>query len=785
MSLPGKLCIGILEEDNPLKSYFRFKPLLVDEGGSYVPYTEGQIYPQDGCIRIVPDKNESYHFKARMRRIGLFCVVDLRGHPEENDKIRPNKNYREEGPEQNAYIIYSDVVRGPAPEMIYEILPKGEPEALRPAPHTAEVLLRGEALDARCWRWQDVEDAEGWARLVEGERECGLEDLQVFDLPGFRDETLSFAVVPAGKMEKVTDVQEPQKPAAEPQPAAKAPAPKPEPATEAPAPKPEPAAKPEPGRAPENGVENAEKPWIHHDSSVAPAPPDPRLSPAQRLMAAQAGLNPRRGRSLQELIDEKWQQSRMNQLGQPVAPITTGAPVVSPVENAVRSVREVWSQPNLRQDLLESLGGIEEFGASLEECREAARQRDIEGHLENLEAQRLALLGELDHLKAGGEALRAQLKQEIRREATGELAEAVRQVDAAKAEREKYEKLASEAKAAAQDARKAVEALTGEELERRLRDLALNDRMLERMAEIKGEAQPLPEPMAPENTGAEALLGRVVARFEAEGYAISRFEALNLCACLAVSPVMILSGPVGCGKSETARLLGEALGWKDAGRWAAFGPGRKPLEGDARVAALARQPEDPAMLLLDDANLYPACDPLRGLGAALAHPAWRLCLTAQDSHSGHPLPANLLDKGFTVRLTPKPDAPWQPKPKAAFAPQPPVSLAALEEWRPRSESAVPAACGERMDALRKGLSACGAAISRRALDDAWNYCGMMAAGMGEAADAAAITDLAVAQRLLPALLASAPIEALRKLPALLAGMPVSLALLNQPLPVMI
>ena len=777
MSLPGKLCVGILEEDNPLKSYFRFKPLLVDEDGKYVPYADGQAYPVDGCIRIVPDKNESYHFKARMRRIGLFCVVDLREHPEENDKIRPNKNFREEGPEQNAYIIYSDVVRGPAPGMIFEILAQGQPDALRPAPHTEEVLLRGDALEARRWRWQGVEDAEGWARLVEGEGECALDEVQVFDIPGFRDEQLSFAIVPAGRLEKVSDLPDPQKPAEAPKAEPKAEQ-KAEPkAEEKPEEKPEPKAEPKPPKE--------EKPWIHHDRSMQPPPPDPRLSPAQRLMAAQAGLNPRRGRSLQELIDEKWQQSRLNQLGQPVAPITTGAPVVSPVENAVRCVRDVWNQPNLRRDLLESLGGIEEFGASLEECREAARQRDIEGHLDNLEARRLALLGELDRLKAGGEALRAQLKQELRRDAAGELAEAVQKAEAAKAEQRKYEQLASEAKAAAQDARRAVDDLAGEELERRLRDLALNGRMLERMAEIRGEAEALPQPAALEPAGAEALLGRVIERFAAEGYEIDRFEALNLLACLAASPAMILSGPVGCGKTETARLLAEALGWKGAGRWAAFGPGRKPLDGDGRVAELERLPEDPAMLLLDDANLYPACDPLRGLGAALAHPAWRLCLTAQDSHSGHPLAANLLDKGFFVRLAPKPGAPWQPRPKAAFAPLPPVSLAALDEWMPRAEAAVPAACAERMAALRRGLDECGAAVSRRALDEAWNYCGIMAAGMGEAADPAAIADLAVAQRLLPALLAGAPVEALQRLPALLEGMPACLALLRQPLPVMI
>ena len=43
MTLPGKLCVGILEEDNPLKSYFRFKPLLVAEEGGYLPDDEGEL----------------------------------------------------------------------------------------------------------------------------------------------------------------------------------------------------------------------------------------------------------------------------------------------------------------------------------------------------------------------------------------------------------------------------------------------------------------------------------------------------------------------------------------------------------------------------------------------------------------------------------------------------------------------------------------------------------------------------------------------------------------------
>lgn len=41
----GKLCVGILEEDNPLKSYFRFKPLLVYQPEGYAPFDGEKIYP--------------------------------------------------------------------------------------------------------------------------------------------------------------------------------------------------------------------------------------------------------------------------------------------------------------------------------------------------------------------------------------------------------------------------------------------------------------------------------------------------------------------------------------------------------------------------------------------------------------------------------------------------------------------------------------------------------------------------------------------------------------------
>ena len=61
----------------------------------------------------------------------------------------------------------------------------------------------------------------------------------------------------------------------------------------------------------------------------------------------------------------------------------------------------------------------------------------------------------------------------------------------------------------------------------------------------------------------------------------------------------------------------------------------------------------------------------------------------------------------------------------------------------------------------------------------------MLALLGEDADADEIFDAAVAQRILPALLAAAPGEALGRLDALIGDLPRCKALLKEPLPICI
>ena len=797
MPLPGKLCIGILEEDNPLKSYFRFKPMLLKEGEKYVPFMEHGLYPKDGCIRIVPDKNESYHFKSRMRRMGLFCVVDLRIHSDENDKIRPNKNFREDGSEDNAFIIYSDVVREPVQSLICEVLPAKALEEVIDPPRTPGVLLKlEEGVSEKRFAWELVEGEESRARLVETEETCPLDQWQVFELPGFHDSAVHFAIgpgeivqLPSEHHEHSMEHGEPH-PLPEPRTGVIVVRPAEKPASEKPpmAEKRKPAERPVPEKpvaeAPAVQVviaDNPEKPWLHHDGSMLPRPVDPRLSPAQRILAAQSGLNPRKSRSLQEIIDDKWQSSRLSQLGQAPSQIITGAPVSSPVEVATEAVRTAWNQPDLRDALLVSLSGLEEFGASLEECRLAAKQRDIDQHLEDLEARRLALLNEVEQLRRGNDHIKQQLKQELRADCAGELAEAVKQTQAAKAEQARWKVQADQAKLAAQDARKALEGLTDEALEQKLRELALNKNMLARMARIGREPEEVSAPINAEAADLNALTERVMARFEAAGRPIGRFEALNLLVCLGLSPITVLGGPLGCGADEAADLLADALGWTAAGRRVSFGPGKGSLADRPEIAKLNRQPDVPAMLVLRDANLVPAADPLRGLGGANAR--WRLCLTVQDTHSGLPLNAAALDRGFMVRLSDDGEAPWQPNRRTAMADAPFAHLS--DAVAAVNADAVPEACALIVEQFRKGLRGCGASVSRKALDDAWRYCAVMCACLGEEADPAALADHAIAQRVLPGLLASAPVEALRALPKLLRELPVSRKLMDAPVPVMI
>jgi len=138
MNFQGQFVLVYLEEDNIAKAYFRIKPLMTQDG----PIGETKdAYPDDGFLRIVPDRNEQHTFKERMRSMCGLCMIDLRNQPPEANKIRTNKNYSPARGETNQYIIYSDAVRALPDDLLYQVVPDG---ALATA-STARVYIRNGA----------------------------------------------------------------------------------------------------------------------------------------------------------------------------------------------------------------------------------------------------------------------------------------------------------------------------------------------------------------------------------------------------------------------------------------------------------------------------------------------------------------------------------------------------------------------------------------------------------------------------------------------------------------
>ena len=783
MTLPGKLCVGILEEDNPLKSYFRFKPLLVAEEGGYLPFDGAEAFPENGCLRIVPDKNESGHFKARMRRIGRYALLDLRAHPGENDKIRPNKNYHVDSAETNAYIVYSDVVVEPPAGMLFEVLDRAAPEdsshmaLTMPLPGTPRVLFRDEngGVAPALWRAAAMEGVEGAVELSREEERIlpGLGGET--RLPGFAGEqTCVMLAAPGALLTRAAEATEGAEATEAHAPVVARPVEvRP---VEAPSPieaRPIEAPSPVAARPVETPSARAERP------GRAEAPRErekPRLSARAQAMALQTGLNPRRSRSLQEIIDDRWRRSRFDQLGHPVPGEATGMPVESPVERAMDALRAAWRIEETRPKLAEAIGELEGMSGAIQK---GAAKREDEARaqrLNELEAQRLRLLNEVSALEARRADARERLLEDVRRDNARQLAEGERKLEALKADIAACEERAQGARAALAEAESAYA-----EAEKRLAARAMETKAL-RFLQTPAERVPTDSALP----SAGELISDVRTYLERAGVPLSHDQAVELLAALTLSPVTVLCGPALAPKGELARALAGALGLGN--RFLCLSDPRHYEVRNAQLRALLEDKNDPApaMILLENCNevarvpfVTSVVWQLEPLKRPLC-PA-RLLLTASDG--GAPLATELLDTAYVLRLEPESaDTPWHEEREAPVEPELAVSRAALENiFRPHAE-AVTEEVRERMARLRADLAAHGVRFSRRTLDAVWLFCAAAAPLLRERSPMQAL-DMALAHRALPALLSSAPLEALKAMPEMVTDLEECRKLLERPLPI--
>lgn len=117
----GTVTLSFVEEDNKQRVIFRVVPLCTREGTTFRDAVG--IFPDEGSLRVVPDKREQSTFKERMRGMGNLCVIQLTSNDgKEIGKIRQNRNYGPAQGERNQYAIYSDVIEEFAPESVFEVL---------------------------------------------------------------------------------------------------------------------------------------------------------------------------------------------------------------------------------------------------------------------------------------------------------------------------------------------------------------------------------------------------------------------------------------------------------------------------------------------------------------------------------------------------------------------------------------------------------------------------------------------------------------------------------------
>jgi len=833
MTLPGKLTIGFLQEDNPQKSYFRVRPLLIQDEGGYHP-TENvkETYLEDGFIRIVPDKNEQSHFKTRMRTLGRYCAIDLRKHPGENDKIRPNKNHNGENGDRNAYIVYSDVITAVAPLLIAEIVEVDE-DGLFPAPGTKLVALKYDGALKGIYQW-DERGEQGAFIVGENLTNQTLSEENAIELSlpdGVTVRVLAdlprLGASMSGPVEVVERTEAPKLvpvPKAEP-----AVAPVPAPKAEVPA---VPAVQTEPVSVPaapvvpaapqtEAVVEAApEKPWIQRSTVVIPRVIISKTaSPQEQSMAAQSGFNPKRGLSLKDIIDDKWRQSRYDQLGHEVVGDVTASPLESPVDQAMEAFRDAWNLPEARDSLIAALLRLDKMDEALgaNGAPDAEQMRALnagEQQMLRLEADRLRLLGDIDELKRLRQDKRTELINELRRTHSAEFDQTERRNRELLEAQQNYAEQSEQTRKAAEAIGQEFVQQLGVQIDQKMTEHLLSGRAMDLMATLSRRPCGAANHPQSEEMSAGELISAVRVRFGEAGITLSNDEAVNLLTCLTLGRIMIVSGESGSGKSEFVRTLAAALGIAETdsdcfaeiqaqSSWRSLGEEIEKLSpngvAQVRLPEIKRLLENrdysvPALLMIDGANRASMDCYLgemlsmgeKGARSALTTGAGRiklgdnlrLMLTVQDS--GMALSGEMLDRAWTLRLSKEDaDSDWMPASCALPHPEAAISMETLKKvFKVGAE--LPGEVTERMRILRSKLAEAGMLLSRRTLTDLYNYCSAALPYMR--CKPLEVFDYAFSQRVMPVLMATADLDALHALPKIIPDMPRSFRLLGETLP---
>lgn len=535
MNLERDLVFCFIEEDNIQRAHFRVRPLMTIHGN--VQEEAQRLWPDEGCLRIVPDRNEQHTFKERMRTLGGYCVMNLQGISADVNKIRTNKNYRPEKGESNQFILYSDTVQ-PVPEhTFFQVLEGAAADFSALAEKSITPLFYIKQDDTLYGPVKKAEPAQpDTAQAAEGV-------LYPLTCPDGQERVL-LCIQPA-----------------------------------APAPKEEalPIGKPlqilDQSKDFEETLSGLNQPLskganLLHQAAETPAPVPPAsdkpLAGTPLFRATMRTSVPQPKNKLQEVVAAQWRVARNEPPTDPLPADTAMRQVENPVEIACTSLRTAWQVPEAQNQLIDFLLSLDGMRAKLDtrlaEVAEGSMlQKALHARLQDMEAERLSLLLQLDKAKADLESFRRTVAEQLSAKAKTEIDQLTQR------------KTQCEAAVAALEQQQAALLAQRDELTRRVDELqaalpavlakALTDAQL--TAPVAGVPLRL-SPAVGQDAEATEMIRRVMDAFTASGVSMERNAAIALLALLGICPRWGLTAASSAAASTLMGNLVSSLGWSSS-----------------------------------------------------------------------------------------------------------------------------------------------------------------------------------------------------------------------------
>ncbi len=620
MNLDRCLLFSYLEEDNIQKAYFRVRPLLTTEGD--VRAEAEQLWPSEGCLRIVPDRNEQHTFKGRMRELGAYCVVDLRGLPTDAGKIRTNKNYRPEKGEMNQYILYSDTVHALPENTFYQIV-DGAAEDYAVAAGKAVTPLffirEGDTLYGPVRREvpekpQPAEEASGMlfelpcpdgvTRLM-----LCMEDGPAVSAPAGQDAPVQTSVseqeAPAAEQENESPVAATEEnPSAAPTEAAPV-------ADDIALPIGKPLQILDQSKGFEETLQTLDKPVSKNANLLrqrdtrsarpaAPAPVKPgELNGTPLVRTPLRTSVPQPKNRTQEIIASQLVIGKYEPPTQNLPSGTAMRDVANPVETACVSLRQAWNAAEAQTQLLDCILSLDGIRAKLEPRLVGGDgmtmlQRVLRDRLQDLEAERLTALCELDRARRDVDEYKEELINGLKHRIQRETSQLESDKNACTA---RVEELKSEVNAlsAQRDALLAkVDELQNAAVPAAMAKLLADAQMVSpmvgtplRMAPVSGQA-----------ASREELISRLQDACEASGISLEYNQAIAIMTLLALCPRFGVVSATPAPLATLVKNIADRFGWQDSFAHQ-IAPEQKPM------TAVRPVDSTPAILMTSLSNYAP------------------------------------------------------------------------------------------------------------------------------------------------------------------------------------